>query len=148
MPTVKKSIDIAAPVAKVFEVAVDPTRWEHWYSGLSSPDQMTGNGEPNSVIDAHYAMIGMRLPIQIKVLDVESSPTHSLWKGSFSGGISGTQTFKYTPLETGTHVEVEIDYTVPGSILGKIANTLFIEKLQENATEQTLANLKALVEHT
>jgi coenzyme Q-binding protein COQ10 len=148
MPVVKKSIDIAAPVNSVFAIAVDPTRWEHWYSGLSSPDQITGAGGPGSVIATHYAMMGMRLPIQIKVLDVEASSDKSVWKGNFTGGISGTQTFTYTPKEKNTHVDVEIDYTVPGSILGKIANSLFIEKLQENATEQTLANLKALVEHT
>jgi hypothetical protein len=132
---------------KVFSVAVDPTRWEHWYSGLSTPDQITGGGEPGSVVDTHYAIVGMRLPIQIKVLEVESSPARSVWKGTFTGGMSGTQTFTYTPEENGTHIDVEIEYTVPGSVLGRIANSLFIEKLQENATDQTLANLKAMLEH-
>jgi uncharacterized membrane protein len=61
--------------------------------------------------------------------------------------MSGTQTFTYTPEENGTHIDVEIEYTVPGSVLGRIANSLFIEKLQENATDQTLANLKAMLEH-
>ncbi len=147
MPVVRRSTDIVIPMDQVFHAAVDPGRWEHWYAGLSSPDRITGRGEPGSTVETHYAMAGMRLPIRIEVKNVDITPTHCTWKGSFSGGISGTQTFTYTPTDQGTHVDVEIEYKVPGSVLGKIANSLFIEKLQENATEQTLANLKAMLEH-
>ncbi len=40
----------------------------------------------------------------------------------------------------------EIDYTIPGKVLGKIADSLLIEKMQERGLEQTLDNLKLLCE--
>jgi hypothetical protein len=39
-----------------------------------------------------------------------------------------------------------IDYTVPGKLLGHIADKLVIERLQEKAIEQTLENLRILCE--
>jgi len=37
-------------------------------------------------------------------------------------------------------------YNVPGSAVGKFADELIIERMQERAREQTLENLKLLVE--
>ncbi|MDH7487805.1 MAG: hypothetical protein QHJ81_16220 [Anaerolineae bacterium] len=40
----------------------------------------------------------------------------------------------------------DIEYTVPGSALGRIADRLIIERMQERAIQQTLENLKLLCE--
>ncbi len=41
---------------------------------------------------------------------------------------------------------MDIDYTVPGSVLGKFADVLFVERMMGNAAEGTLKNLKSLCE--
>ncbi len=41
---------------------------------------------------------------------------------------------------------VTIDYTLPGAVLGRIANRLVVERMQERSIEQTLENLKLLCE--
>jgi len=43
-------------------------------------------------------------------------------------------------------VTADIAYTVPGKALGKIADRLIIERMQERGLEQTLENLKLLCE--
>lgn len=45
-----------------------------------------------------------------------------------------------------TTVSVQIDYTLPGSYLGKALDKLFVERKNEEQTENTLAGLKAQVE--
>ncbi len=147
MAVVKKGVFIDAPIEKVFKHAIDPMKWDQWYAGLSGPEKISGDGGSGTVTEFHYSMVGFRLPITIKVEEVTSSTEQCVWKGSFDGGISGTQVFTYTKKDNGTQVEALIDYTVPGKVLGKIANKLVVEKMQENSTEQTLSNLKALLEH-
>lgn len=41
---------------------------------------------------------------------------------------------------------MDINYTVPGPVLGKIAEFLIVERVQEHSTEQTLENLKVMAE--
>ncbi|WP_269801492.1 hypothetical protein [Planococcus sp. MB-3u-03] len=39
-----------------------------------------------------------------------------------------------------------MEYELPGSIFGKLANTIYIKKLMYNSVEQTLQNLKDISE--
>jgi len=39
-----------------------------------------------------------------------------------------------------------MEYTIPGKALGKIANRLVIERMQEKSAHQSLENLKMLCE--
>lgn len=147
MPVVNKSIFIKADPEKVYRIAIDPKRWEQWYVELTGPLSMIGTGEVGSKMKFTYSMVGIHLQITIKVLEAATTPAGRVWRGSFSGGIVGTQKFLYMPAGNGTQVDVEIEYTVPGKVLGRIANTKTVERMQENNTANTLENLKALVEH-
>jgi len=44
-----------------------------------------------------------------------------------------------------TEVTAEVDYKIPG-VLGKVADDLVVERIQERAIEHTLANLELLCE--
>jgi len=50
------------------------------------------------------------------------------------------------PKDGDTEVTAEIEYTVPGAALGKIANRLIVERMRARSLEQTLENLKLLCE--
>lgn len=148
MSVIERSIFINAPVEEVFKPASDPKAWEQWYAGLSGPDSMVGEGEAGSVLSFNYSMIGLKLPITVKVIERSTSPEKCVWSGTFEGGIDGKQTFTYTKKDGGTQVDAHIEYTIPGKVLGKIANNKIVEKLQEHATEHSLSNLKVLAEHS
>lgn len=147
MSTIDKSIFIDAPVEEVFRLGWDPKSWEQWYTGLSGPDDMEGDGDAGSVLHMHYSMAGLQMPITVSVIEVSRTPDKSVWKGSFSGGINGSQTLTYTKESKGTHVDAHVEYTIPGKVMGKIGNTKVVEKLQEHAIEHSLSNLKTLAEH-
>lgn len=146
MSNLKKSIYIDAPVEKVALYGINPKEWGHWYAHLSEPEKLVGEGEVGTVGEFKYSLLGTHLPITITVKEFNESPKEFVWIGKVDGPMAGTQKFTYTEKNGGTEVNADIEYTVPGSILGKIANLLIIEKILENSTVATLENLKAICE--
>jgi coenzyme Q-binding protein COQ10 len=91
---------------------------------------------------------GLELRLKTKALDDQYGADGSgHWRGSFDGSMHGEQRWDYEPAEGGTRVTADIDYTVPWSVLGKVADRLFVERMEERAIHQTLENLKFVVEH-
>jgi uncharacterized membrane protein len=146
MAQIKKSILIHAPVEKVYAVARDPSRWSTWFVGMSKIDELTGEGEVGTVAEFSYTLAGMGFPVTVEVMEDHVGPEGARWKGKIGGPLAGEQTWTYTPKDGDTEVSVNLEYTVPGKALGKIANRLVIERTQERAADQTLENLKRLCE--
>jgi len=146
MAHLKKSILINKPVDKVYARARDPRGWPTWYAGTSEIEELAGEGEAGTVAKLSYMMAGVRLPVTVRVLEDTINPEGAHWEGKIEGPLDGKQTWIYTPKEGGTEVSVEMEYKVPGKALGKIADRLFIERLEERSTEHTLEKLKMLCE--
>ena len=147
MARIKESIYIDAPVKKVHEVADDPTTWSTWYAGLGEAERIEGDKGPGTVVEQSYLLAGVHLPVTTKVTENCEDPDGSChWKSVFEGPLSGWQNWDYEPSNGGTKVTAEIEYSVPASVLGKVADRLFIERMQERATRQTLQSLKQLIE--
>ena len=147
MARIKESIFIDAPVKKVHDVADDPTTWSTWYQGLGQAENVEGDKGPGTIVQQHYLLAGMSFPVTTKVTEnSEDAQGACHWKSSFEGPLSGWQSWDYEPEGGGTQVTAEIEYSVPASMFGKVADRLFIERMQERATRHTLENLKQLVE--
>jgi uncharacterized membrane protein len=146
MAHVTKSILIHAPVEEVYALARDPNHWPTWFVGMDEIEKLTGEGEVGTVAEFGYTMSGMRFSVTIRVLEDHIGPEEGRWRGEIEGPLAGEQTWTYVPADDGTQVTADIEYTVPGKALGKIANRLLIERAQERSLEQTLENLKKLCE--
>ncbi len=146
MAHIKKSIRIHAPVQKVFALARDPKHWASFWVGLSEPEEVNGTGEVGTVVKHSYLMAGVRFPVTSRILEDQMGPEGARWRGAIEGPLAGEQSWTYTPRNGDTEVTTDIEYTVPGSALGRIADRLIIERIQERSIEQTLENLKLLCE--
>jgi coenzyme Q-binding protein COQ10 len=91
-------------------------------------------------------MAGVHFPVTVKVLEDHIGSEGGRWKGKVEGPLAGEHTWTYTPKNGDTEVTVDMEYTVPGKALGKIADRLVVERTQERSAEQTLQNLKLLCE--
>jgi len=140
------SIFIDAPLDKVAKYVSNPEEWAHWYIHLSGPDKLTGKGEAGTVGEFRYSLMGMHLPMTIEVTENTIGTDRHVWRGIFRGTISGAQTCTYVSKNGGTEATIEIDYELPGNILGKAVDALLLERLQNNATKGTLENLKVMCE--
>ncbi len=146
MVHMEKSIVIAAPLDKVAALAGDSHRWHTWFAGLSEPDHVTGDNYAGTVVEHHYLLMGLRFPVTTRVLERTLTPEESQWHATIEGPFEGKQHWSYLAEGDTTRVTARLDYTVPGKLLGRMANRLLIERMQERNLEQTLGNLKLLCE--
>ena len=146
MWSIKKSIYIDRPVDEVYHYAIDPTRWFEWYVGLSEPENLVGKGETGTTMDIKYTMLGMHLPVTVEVAETAKDGGSYSWSGVVKGAINSKQHWTYVPEGKGTDITLDMQYELPGKLIGKVANTLIIKKLMDNSVEHTLYNLKYICE--
>lgn len=142
MAKIEKSIFINAPVEKVFTFMAEPKNLpEIWPSLLEVKDvESLPNG--GSCYNWVYKLAGMRIEGHAEW--IEFVPNQRIVDKNESG-IPSTFVYAYQPEDGGTRVTVQAEYTIPGAILGKLAEP-FIVKMNENEADTVLANLKARME--
>ena len=142
MAKMHKTITINAPVEKVFGYVNQPTNLpEIWPSMVEAKDvQRLPNG--GNSFRWVYKMAGMSFEGTSE--DTEHIPNQRVVNMT-KGGIESTMTWEFQPEADGTRVDVEVDYTVPIPLLGKLAEALII-KQNEREFDSLLANLKAKME--
>jgi uncharacterized membrane protein len=62
------------------------------------------------------------------------------------GMISGIYEAIIKPEETGTRFTLKFDYEMPGGGVGKVVDKLVVERMNTKNLEESLENIKALVE--
>jgi uncharacterized protein YndB with AHSA1/START domain len=142
MAKIVKTVTIDAPVEKVFSYVEEPANVpEYWPSVTEVKDveSLPGGGFKYRWV---YKMAGVRFEGGTETTEfVVNERTVS----ENSGGVSGTVTWTYQS-ETGrTHVTFEAEYTVNVPLLRKLAES-FLAKLNEQESEDILANVKAKME--
>ena len=143
MSRIEKSIFVNAPPEKIWDTATDPNQWADWYVGLKEVKSIVGDGSAGTTAEMTFDMSGMKMQFKHTVLEWDHPRK---WVGRTEGAIDSTSTWTYEPEGEGTRMSVVMDYTVPGSVLGKIADKLVIERRNAEDMEKTLQNLKKLCE--
>jgi uncharacterized protein YndB with AHSA1/START domain len=137
MPTINNSININAPVEKVFAYTTDPTSLAEWMVGITDVKDVTGSG-----VGRHYhwtyKMVG--IPLHGESTFTEHVPNvRAVTEGK--GGVTSVFTFTFAPHEGGTKLGLDIDYTIPIPVLGKLAEKLVLKRNQRDM-DMSLENLK------
>jgi uncharacterized membrane protein len=50
------------------------------------------------------------------------------------------------PRDAGSQIELEIDYELPGGLLGELVDRAFVEEQNEHEADRSLRNLKELLD--
>ena len=137
MPTVNNSININASVDKVFGYVVDPMNLTEWMVGITEVTDVTGSG-----VGQHhhwkYRMVG--IPLRGETTISEHVPNER-WVADSKGGVTSVFTFTFATHEGGTKLDVDIDYTIPVPVLGKLAEKLVLKRNQRDI-DMSMENLK------
>ena len=88
-------------------------------------------------------MLGLRFPTKVTILQWEKN---RLMVMHMDGGLKGTLTFSFTTHRGYTRVSWHINYNSKGGILGKAANALLVQRLNEKNVDRRLENLKLICE--
>ena len=137
-----KSITIKSPVEKIFDYISEPTNLpEIWPSLMEIKDvQRLPDGNINN--RWVYKMAGMRFEGTSE--GVESVANQRIVSKT-KGGVESTQTWMFQSEGDETKVTIEIEYTIPIPLLGKLAEAIIV-KMNEHEGELLLSNLKARME--
>ena len=144
MKTIKRTIEIKAPVQAVYDFMVQPTNLPGIWPNLISVSNIVAASGGAHDFDWVYKMAGMHFKGHAKTEEAKSG---KLQRVRNEGGIPSTFLWTYEGLNgTGTKLTVEVEYTIPTPVVGKIAETL-LAKINERDAETLLANLKDVMEH-
>jgi hypothetical protein len=144
MTTIKKSIVIKGDPLEIDGLTSDTDRLPEWYTGVLRAE--AGPGYPEQIgsqAKLAYKAAGVTFETTLTTLEFEAGK-QSLFK--MEGMITGTNRWTYATEEEGTRLTLEVDYEMPGGGLGKIADRLVVERMNDKNAETSLNNLKALFE--
>lgn len=141
MPKIHKSIDIKAPIGKVFSYIEDPGNEPDWMVSLMNVTNIQGKGV-GTRFDWTYKMAGMRLSGEAQRL--EDIPEKRIVDRT-KGAIESTWTFKFNPHGNATTLDLDIDYSIPVPVIGKLADKI-LAKRNEREAEQSILNIKENIE--
>ena len=137
-----KSITIKSPVEKIFDYISEPTNLpEIWPSLIEIKDvQRLPDGNINN--RWVYKMAGVRFEGTSE--GVESVANQRIVSKT-KGGVESTQTWMFQSEGDETKVTIDMEYTIPIPLLGKLAEAIIV-KMNEHEGELLLSNLKARME--
>lgn len=138
MAKIKKTININAPVEKIFDYASEPTNLPEFWPSMVE----VKNVKKDKSFSWVYKMAGMHFKGSSEIAE---SIANERRVTKSSSGIPNKFVWTYQSEQAGTKLTLEIEYTVPVPLLGKLAEA-FIVKMNEHEADTMLANLKARME--
>lgn len=150
MSAVRVSIDIDAPVERVWELIMDPRRLGDWvtiHRGVSnvSPQPDRRGAQMSQVLH----MRGVSFKVHWTLADVRA-PTLAIWEGRGPAHSEAHIRYQLAPRGEngagGTHFEYTNEFRTPGGMLGNAASRMVVGAASEREANASLARLKRLLE--
>ena len=142
MPTIRKSIAIAAPVERVFEYVADPRHLPAIWPNLIEVSNVTPHAGGGNGFDWVYRMAGVKVRGHSE--DVDFVPNARIVSRS-QAGIPNTFRWLYDGADGSTTVTLEVDYEAPKSIFGRLLRPM-LGRINERDADALLHGLKAALE--
>ena len=141
MVKVERSITINSPVEKVFNYLADPMAQPEWIPSMMDVKDVSGSG-----VGQHfrwtYKMAGVLLKGETTV--TEHIPNERRVTQS-KGGVTSTWIINLETHDGGTMMELDIEYTIPIPVIGKLAEKIVLKR-NEREADLAMANIKEKME--
>lgn len=142
MLKLKKHIEINAPVERVFDFMSHPERLPDIWPSMVDVENIEEMPEGGVTYDWTYKMAGLRFRGTSKTAEVVENERSVVVNEE---GIPSKFTWEYHPHNGGTALDLEVEYSLPTPVLGRLAENVMV-KINENEADVMLANLKAVME--
>ncbi len=143
MAVVQRNVEIKASPEATMAVLSDAGRWPDWYPGMTEIDIAAPFPDQGGKVAFKVKSAGLSMAITETVLDYQPGKLQLL---QMEGMLSGRARWELTPGGDGTRLTTTFDYALPGGPFGKIADALFVRRMNAKSLEQALHNFKSLVE--
>jgi len=143
MANVQRRVQIKASPEATMALLSEASRWPDWYPGMTEIHVGDPFPEKGGKVTFKVKSAGVSMQITETVLDYQPASLQLLEMG---GMLSGEARWEVTPAGDGTALTTTFDYVLPGGVFGRIADALFVKRMNAKSLEQGLHNFKALVE--
>lgn len=145
MAEIVKTIEIKADVQTVFQYVANP------HNGLNFMPNFTRfapHGQPEQGLGAKVDAVGSFKGVEFKTqLEIVEFEPNQRFVSRSTQGVKSMSIWQFKALPNGnTLVTFTSDYTLPGKTLGWLLDKMVMEKDVEKTTQQTLVNLKQVIE--
>ena len=143
MRTIKRSIDINAPVERLFEFITTPQNLPLVWPSMVDVSNVERKADGGHNFDWIYKMAGIKFHGHARTVKVDLNAYSEVRNDT---GIPSTFKWTFTGTSAGSSkLLVEATYELPTPVLGKIAEAV-LAKVNEHEMDTLLANLKATLE--
>ena len=142
MAKIHKQIRIDAPVERVYEFMTQPKYLPEIWPSLVEVSKIKRKPDGHHSFDWVYKMAGMRFKGHAETIALEQNRMVKLRNEK---GIPSTFHWVYEDKDGHAQVTLEIEYQLPGKLLGKLAEPLLV-RMNEAEAETLLNNLKLRME--
>jgi len=145
MATVQTSIDIDAPVQRVWELVTDLERLGDWVTiHRDFPGPPPGAVEEGTRFQQTLAVAGTPFAVEWTAVEVDG-PKRLSWEGAGPAGATARTTYSLSGENGRTRFDYENEFRLPAGELGEAAGGV-VSGYAEREAESSLARLKQIAE--
>jgi uncharacterized protein YndB with AHSA1/START domain len=142
MEKIRKSIFIDAPPSKVFGYLSDPKHLPEVWPSMVEVANVHSKPDGANDYDWTYKMAGVKFHGHAETVEVKRDKLRVFHNEK---GIPSTFRWAFEPHDKGTDFIAEVEYEIPGKVLGHLAAP-FVRKINEREAQTMLENTKEAVE--
>jgi hypothetical protein len=144
MSIITKNIFVAASPIDIMNYISDVRNHPAFIPPLKSIDAVEGDEKQEGTDwDWVFEMGGIELHGKSHTLEYKEG---ELFRYKTTGGIISEFTYATNPEGEGTNLSITVEYEVPETVLGNIADASVVEKLNEAQADAAAENIKAILE--
>ncbi len=145
MPIVTSSVEINAPVDRVYAFVAD--RPEAATSFIPGLNRISNVSPPVAGVgqtwEYEFNWFGLVISGQTRCTELDRPRSYQFQTVT---GNPSTWTYRFRPHGAATSVTLEVDYDLPENQLARYASREILETMNQERAEETLSNLKGLLE--
>ena len=146
MTRIERAIEIDASPEQVFELLTDLDRLQEWATIAGDTENPPAKPLSQGATWKHKVKVaGMELEGDWRVVAIER-PQLVEYEATRSGGGWLKMRQEVAPSPQGSRVELQVDYELPLGALGQAVDKLVVERRNEREAEESLQNLKSILE--
>ncbi len=147
MSMVKASVEIAAPIDRVWETVMDPARLADWVTIHKAVKDVSASPlRKGATMDQSMVVRGVTFHVHWTLVEVDS-PRQAEWEGTGPAHSQARIRYALTSADDNCTVfEYTNEFHPPGGRLGHVASRVVVGATSEREAHKSLSRLKALVE--
>jgi uncharacterized protein YndB with AHSA1/START domain len=143
---VKQTVEIEAPIERVWDLVMDPERLGEWVTIHDSvADVPAGELETGSRFRQKMKLKGVPLKVKWEVVECEA-PKRARWSGEAAAGAKAEIVYDLSESDGVTTFDYQNEFELPAGKAGKLAGKAFNAMSGDREARKSLAKLKDILE--